>query len=585
MSSVHADDVFRQQQRRRRHAVSLARAAGVAGVAGAALLLSACGTTPSARDTLAEADCMALKGHAVPAGLINGAGHVGGAATVQTATWHGASPLSVAPQGPTPSATITPAMPAHCRLIGEVAPATTGAEAIRFQVNLPARWNGRSVQYGGGGFNGVLINGLALVPGALYDAAAPLARGYATVGTDSGHQNKPNQPPMTFALNEEMLVNFAHAAYPKVRNVSVELMKKAYGAGPAKLYFVGSSEGGREGLTMAQRYPEAFDGIFSRVPVINWTGLQFSGARNGWAASGNAWMNAAQVKLVHEATLKACDALDGAADRVISNVAACHEKFDPAALACAAGAAPDTCLNQDQIKAIRTLRSSYTMPFALANGVTTYPGWGMGGEDTTAYGPTGGWRAWWVGNAAATVPPLPANGIAWFYGSGALQYFYAQDPKADPRTITPENTAARVRTVSALMDSTNPDLSAFHARGGKLIVLEHMADYAQSAYAGIKYMESMQARLGAAKAAEFSRIYVAPGVDHVGSGAPALADFLGTLSAWVEQGKAPAALELMDQQPRQPFAVLRTRPLCEWPKWPRYKSGPIDAASSFECVQ
>ena len=390
---------------------------------------------------------------------------------------------------------------------------------------------------------------------------------------------------MTFALNDEMLVNFAHASYPKVRNVSVELMKKAFGAGPQKLYFVGSSEGGREGLTLAQRYPAAFDGIFSRVPVIHWTGLQFAGSRNGWAASGNGWLNAAQVKMVHEATLKVCDSLDGAADRVISSVVACREKFDPQALLCTTGATADTCLNADQVRAVKTLRSPFTFPYPLANGVTTYPGFGIGGEDTTAYGPTGGWRAWWVGNAAAEVPPLPANGISWFYGAGALQYFYAKSATADPRTITPESAAARVREVSALMDSTNPDLSAFHARGGKLIVLEQMADYAQSAFAGIQYMETVQAKMGAAKAAEFSRIYVAPGVDHVGSGAPALADFLGALQAWVEQGKAPAALEIVEQQAKAPFFVTRGRPLCEWPKWPKFKTGPVDAASSFECAQ
>jgi hypothetical protein len=552
-----------------------------------AWLLAACATSPPSGPLLGaepKAACEALKGATVTATQIAWPGQTSGAATVDSAEWLAATPLAVAERAPTPAAAITPAAPALCKLLGRIAPVDSRADPILFQVNLPANWNGRSVQFGGGGFNGVLINGQGLVPGARYDAAAPLAQGYATVGTDSGHQNKPGVSPMAFALNDEMLVNFAHAAYPKVRNVSVELMKRAYGRAPEKLYFVGSSEGGREGLTMAQRYPAAFDGIFSRVPVIHWTGLQFAGTRNGAATFGPGWLNAAQVKLVHEATLAACDAADGVADRVIADADACRLRFDPRHLACAAGASGDGCLNDAQVKAVQTLRSPFRFPYALANGLTEYPGWGVGGEDTLAFGPTGGWRAWWTGNAAPAVPPLPANGISWFYGAGALQYFYARDPNVDPRQITPESAAARVREVSALMDSTSPDLGGFHARGGKLIVLEHLSDYAQSPYAGLQYTESVKRHMGPGRAAEFMRVYTAAGVDHVGTGAPALTDPLGALRTWVERGEAPIGLQIAEQEAKPPFAVLRARPLCEWPKWPRFKGGDVNAAANFECV-
>lgn len=550
-------------------------------------LLAGCAALPPAGPLLgsdARGACEALKGAVVEPSRIVWPGQTSGAATVDTATLVPASAMAVAERGATPAATITPALPEHCRVIGRIAPVDPKAEPIQFQVNLPLRWNGRSVQYGGGGFNGVLINGLALVPGSRYDLPAPLAQGYATVGTDSGHQNKPGVSPMAFALNDEMLVNFAHASYPKVRNVSVELMKRAYGRGPERLYFVGSSEGGREGLTMAQRYPTAFDGIFSRVPVIHWTGLQFAGTRNGAATFGDGWLNAGHVKLVHEATLAVCDAADGLADRVISDSEGCKRRFDPAALACKPGQDANTCLNSAQVKAVQTLRTPFRFPYPLANGLTEYPGWGIGGEDTTAYGPTGGWRAWWVGTAPPAVPALPANGISWFYGGGAMQYFYARDPSRDPRTITPESVADRVKAVSALMDSTNPDLSAFHARGGRLIVLEYLSDYAQSAYAGLQYGEAVRRTMGS-RAADFFRLYAAPGVDHVGTGAPALMDPLGTLAAWVESGQAPQGLQLAEQEAKPPFRLVRTRPLCEWPAWPRYKGGDGNAASSFECTR
>ena len=553
-------------------------------VASAAPLLAGCAAPgPKLAGPDLKSGCESLAGTTIAPERIVWPGLASGAARVDSATWMAPAALAVAERGPTPAAMITPAAPAYCKLLGRIAPVDPKAEPIQFQVNLPSQWNGRSLQYGGGGFNGVLISGLGLLPAQRYDSPAPLAQGYATVGTDSGHQTKPGEPPMAFALNDEMLVNFAHAAYPKVRNVSVELMKLAYGRAPQHLYFVGSSEGGREGLTMAQRYPQAFNGIVSRVPVINWTGLQFAGARNGLALMDGGWLNPAQVKLVHEATLAACDGKDGVLDRVISDPAGCLKTFDPAALRCTAGQAADTCLSDKQIDAVRTLRAPFKFPYELANGVTEYPGWSIGGEDTPAFGATGGWRAWWTGASAPTLPPAPDNGIAWVYGSGALQYFYARDPQADPRRITPESAAARVREVSALMDSTNPDLRAFQQLGHKLIVLEHLSDYAQSGFAGVRYLESVQRKLGPRQPDEFMRLYTAPGVDHVGSGAPALVDLLDVLVAWTEKGHGPRELEVVEQEAKPPFKVLRSRPLCQWPRWPRYVGGDSASAASFAC--
>lgn len=556
-----------------------------------ALALTGCASAPSGPTLATDAGgvCAGLAGATIAPERIVWPGLASGAARVDSAKLVDASPLTVAPGGPTPAARVQPALPAHCRVVGQIAPLDPKAQPIRFQVNLPVAWNGRLLQFGGGGFNGTLITALGHIPGMPYHLPGPLAQGFVTVGTDSGHQTQPGEPPQAFALNDEMLVNFAHAAYPKVRNVAVELARRAYGRTPDKHYFAGSSEGGREALTLAQRYPEAFDGIISRVPVIHWTGLQFAGARNGMALMDGGWLGPAQVKRVHEATLAACDTLDGLADRVIAQPGACLQRFDPATLRCPGGAAGEDCLSDAQVRAVRTLRTPFEFPYPLAHGLTRYPGWGIGGEDTPAAGPTGGWRAWWTGNGAPTVPPSapPANGIAWFYGAGALQYFYARDPQADPRQITPQSAASRVREVSALMDSTQPDLSAFQARGGKLIVLEYLADYAQSPYAGIEYVQSVQQRLGADAVQRFLRLYTAPGVDHVGTGAPALVDLLSPLQAWVEQGTAPGELRLMEQTVlSSPFPQQRSRPLCVWPAWPRYQgSGPTDAAASFQCVQ
>jgi feruloyl esterase len=544
-------------------------------------LLAGCSTTGALVGADPQAGCASLMGTTIAASRI---GLPSGAASIDSAVLVAPASLAVAERGPTPAAMVTPAAPEYCKVLGKIAPLDPKAPPIQFQVNLPTRWNGRSVQYGGGGFNGVLISGLGLLPAARYDQPSPLAQGFVTYGTDSGHQNQPGQPPQLFALNDEALVNFAHASYKKVRDVAVELMKNAYGRGPQKLYFGGSSEGGREGLTMAQRYPDDFDGIFSRVPVINWTGLQFAGTRNGVATMGEGWIRPAQVKLVHDAVLAACDEADGLADATVSDAPGCRSRFDVTRLRCAAGAAADSCLTDAQVRAVQQLHSTYQFPFALANGVTEYPGWGVSGENTPAFGPTGGWRAWWLGSTAPTLPPQASNSIAWVYGSGAVQFFYARDPKSDPAKADVQALAPRIREVSALMDSTNPDLAAFHARGGKLILLENMADYAQSPFAGIRYFESVVQRMGREKVNQFFMLFTAPGVDHVGSGAPANVDMLTALVDWVERGKAPANLELAEQEPRLPFAVKRSRPLCEWPKWPRYRSGDTLQAASFACT-
>ena len=287
--------------------------------------ISGCGSLMPAPAKDVATTCGGLAGLSIPASAI---GVPSGAATLTSAAMQAPTPLAVAERGPTPAAQITPANPAFCKVLGQIAPLDPAAPQINFQINLPVAWNGRSLQYGGGGFNGVLITGLSLVPAARYDEPAPLARGFVTVGTDSGHQNKPGEPPQAFALNDEALLNFAHASYKKVRDVSVAVMKQAYGRGPEKLYFMGSSEGGREGLTMAQRYPEAFDGIFSRVPVIHWTGLQHTGLRDGLATMGGGWIRPAQVKLVHDAVLAACDAADGLADGLVSDPVGCKARFD-----------------------------------------------------------------------------------------------------------------------------------------------------------------------------------------------------------------------------------------------------------------
>jgi feruloyl esterase len=224
--------------------------------------------------------------------------------------------------------------------------------------------------------------------------------------------------------------------------------------------------------------------------------------------------------------------------------------------------------------------------FALENGLDDYPGWGRLGRKHArpsvrpAAGSPGG-----SARRRRRSRRLPSNGIAWIYGAGGIQYVFARDPKLDVTTYKPDDHKERLLQVSELMDSTNPDLSRFAARGGRLVILENMSDYAQSPYAGIRYFENVQRKLGKEKTAEFARLYTAPGVDHVGSGAPANVDMLAVLVDWVENGKAPGDLEVTEQKVEAPaFETTRALPLCQWPAWPHYKSGEVNRAASFACA-
>jgi hypothetical protein len=544
-------------------------------------LCGCAGNAPSTSVDPAQA-CAAL---AIDARLI---GLPSGGATVESAVLVAAAPLSMNPKPlfmpPPPDFAVIPATPEYCKVVGAIAPADPKAPPIRFQVNLPTKWNGNCFQYGGAGFNGVLISGLGLPAAARPDVPAPLMRGYATYGTDSGHQNAPGVPLHAFALNDEALANFAYASYKKVRDVAVELMKRRYGSAPKYRYFFGYSEGGREGLTMAQRFPDDFDGIFSRVPVINWTGLLTASARMGAVqmASG-AWLDPDAVKAVNDAVLAACDARDGLADGIVSDYEGCARAFDASKLPRCASGQLGGCLSEAQLRAVETLYSRYTFSFPLANGITSYPAWGRGGEALSGTGPVGGWTSWLAGSSPPTLPPGPTAGRAWLYGSGVVQYFFARDPNFDVRRYDPAAFAERVRQVSALMDSTNPDLSAFVGHGGKLVLAENTADYAQSPYAGIEYYRSVVARMGQPAVDGFMRLYVSPGVDHMGMGAPSNVDMLQVLADWVEHGRAPGDLVQVAQQPAPPFDVVMARPMCRHPGYPRYVGGDARHAESFQC--
>lgn len=553
-----------------------------------AVLLSGCAygpriVTPSPSQL--TADCPSLAGASIPARDIDLPNR---GAVIDTAAIVAASPLTVRPDG-----AVIPAMPEHCRLLGRLPPVDGKAPPIHFQVNLPLAWNGKALQYGGGGLNGVLITGLAPLRDAPAGSPTPLARGYLTFGTDSGHRTA-DQPPTeiaAWALNDEALVNFAYASYKKVRDVAVAAAARYYRNAPHRVYFFGGSEGGREGLAMAQRFPSSYDGIVSVVPVVNWVGLMHAYQPSQLLQFKGGWLPPAKVALLGRAVAAACDGLDGIADGVTNNYYACEAMFDLARLRCDGGA--DTgpgCLSNAQVRMLSALREPTRYPFPLANQVTEYPRWLWGAEDLP-----GGLQAWVSGANPPAFPPAKGHSIHWTYGNNVLRYFIARDAKLDPRDYDPAKFRARIEQVSALMDATNPDLSAFQSRGGKIILRENMGDYAQSPLAGVRYYESVVLRMGQEKVDGFFRLYASSASAHSGLAqsvtsravAPTSIDLLEVLDRWVAQRQPPGdTLLQVHNSPKPPFEMLASRPLCRYPGYPHFNGyrqqppgDPLKAAS------
>lgn len=495
----------------------------------------------------------------------------------------------------TPASAATGALPAHCRVLGRIEPVDPAAEPIQFQLNLPLVWNRKALQYGGGGYNGSLVTGLAPLRDAAPDDPLPLARGYATYGTDSGHQQSryPANEIARFGLHDEMLANYGYAAYKKVRDVAVDLMGAFYGQRPQRLYYFGGSEGGREGLTMAQRFPADFDGVVSVVPVVQLSMLFQSYLPHVRPQFEGGWLSPAKVQTLARFVNTQCDTLDGLADGVVNQWAACAARVDLAGLRCAGGAeGGDSCLSDAQLETVRATRQPYVLPFAVANGLRSYPP-SLHGHELTPDPQQPTMTRWVTG----TAPPTPAVDAAsasqqWLYGANFVRFFVTRDAAFDVRGFDPARHEARLRELSSIIDSTNPDLSAFFARGGKLILRENMGDLAQSPLAGIAYFEAVTAKLGRAAVDASARLYISPASTHTGHATrvttgervPTMVDLLDPLDDWVSRGKAPAdALVQTAKAAQPPFTLQATRPMCRYPGYPHYTGGDPRQASSFAC--
>jgi feruloyl esterase len=477
---------------------------------------------------------------------------------------------------------------AYCRVRGTIQPVDPAAGAIHFAVNLPQQWNQKAIQFGGGGFNGRLIDGTETVRFGPPDKPAPLALGYATFGDDSGHQSG-SITDGRFAANDEQLANYGGQSLKKTHDVALLLVRAHYGAAPKKAYFLGTSTGGRDALAYIQRWPADYDGVIANEPALNYTGTRLSNVAVGralYANGGAGWVNVAKTLLVQRTVMQACDRLDGAADSIVSNVESCRQLNSQilASLRCGGGLdTGDGCLSDPQLASIRAIESPLVFTnYALANGVRRAGGYNLL-EGALVAGP--------YTTRDLGTRPVPGNPATssdsnmYVTGDQWVKFFVTRSESFDSLGFDPLDPAgftARVTEVSNVTDATNPQLGTFLSRGGRLILLHGLADEVISPNSTIDYYQQLIATVGQPAVDRGVRFYTVPGMGHgTGIFIPAW-DSLAALEGWVENGLAPATGIAMDTVAG---SFGRTRPLCQFPAWPKYRgSGSLDAAVNYSCV-
>jgi hypothetical protein len=544
---------------------------------GAALLLS-CTAPVAAQEVVAAplARCEALANLALPEEAIE----------LPTGGVRIRSAVRVAAQARTASADgeIVLELPVHCRVQGEILAVDPAAPVIRFNINLPERWNGKAMHSGGGGLGGVINTAPGVKASGRFDPQPvtdpyPLTQGYATFGADDGHP----EGDVYFMYNAEALANWAGDALKKTHDVAVWLIEQGYGRPPTRLYFNGESAGGREALWVAQRYPADYDGVIAVTPVLSWTYIHI-GDNHIRSALVDGWLDAAAIELIADATRAACDGDDGLMDGVLARYMEC--RVDPNELRCPAGTESAGCLTDEQITALLAIREPWSTSVPHAHGVTRYPGFGITGDEDN---PNNQYSFYTVG----TVPPehpLPP-GPGWQRGLGGILNFGAiwvrhaivQDERFEPYGFYPPAYAARIEQLSALFDAADPDLAPFRARGGKVILMHQSADNAVGTPMIAEYYRSVLAELGPVATDDVLRVYIGPGGTHNGGGV-AQADLLGLLEGWVEAGLAPPAEIPVHDIDARTHELRRSMVACAYPMYTRYLGGDIAQSASYRCT-
>jgi feruloyl esterase len=413
--------------------------------------------------------------------------------------------------------------------------------------------------------------------------AAAIRDGYATASTDTGH--RAGGIDADWALGHpEKIVDFGNRAIHEMTVKAKGVIQAFYGDAPKRSYFSACSNGGRQALMEAQRYPDDYDGILAGAPANFWTHLliaNFYSTVKPMLENAVNFIPKEKIPGLARAVNAACDALDGLKDGVISDPTACH--FDPATIVCR-GAETDECLTPLQAASLARIYGGARN----GDGKVIFPGYEPGGEDGG-----GGWSAWITGEKAGTsAGALFSEGFQRNMVFNDAHWSYAK---------TNMGTAldAADSKLASVLNATDANLKAFEAHGGKLIIYHGWADAAIPPRNAISYFDNVQKEMGADTVGRFARLYMLPGVQHCAGGpgpdyfgqfgvlkpGDAQHDVFTALVDWVEQGTAPGSIVATKYTKGDPAkGVEMTRPVCPYPQAPQYDGhGDGAAAASFAC--
>jgi feruloyl esterase len=500
-----------------------------------------------------------------------------------------------------------PRADAHC-LLRAVVNERTGSDgkpyAIGFEMRLPRRWNGRYFQQVNGGNDGSVVPAYGGLGGSQPDNA--LARGFATLSSDSGHDGQANRDAglvggNLFGFDHQARLDYGYAANVTLTPLAKTIVERYYGRRPEYSYMVGCSNGGRHALVGATRLANEFDGFLAGAPGYN---LPQVGLQHAWDVQSFAQANADvprafsrdDMRLVADGVVAQCDALDGATDGMVGALAACQRTFDLERLTCST-TSNGQCLAPQQVAA---LKRSFAGP-TDRSGRRLYSSWlfdpGVGSND---------WRNWKLESA---IPGFGGSPLIATLGAGSLAQIFTTPPTklaGTPQALLDyllafdfERDAPKIEATAAAyplsaMDSLaptdwrSPRLAELKAAGGKVIVYHGASDGAFSLQATIDWYDKLRMN-NDGDASDFARFYAVPGMAHCGGGpATDRFDAFSALVAWVEQGTPPGSLTatVRADNPELPpsWSKTRSRPLCDWPKVARYRgAGDVEAAASFVC--
>jgi len=454
--------------------------------------------------------------------------------------------------------------PEHCRVSLMVAP------EINIEVNLPTAWNGRLYMFGNGGWAGESFN----APGRVANRARGLNAGFVTAATDTGH-SAASEPGASFAVNRQKLLDFGFRSLHVTAEAAKLMARTYYGAAPSKSYYDGCSQGGRQGLILAQRFPNDFDGIIAGAPALNNTGTQLTRAywMQGLAANP---FPAAKLALLANRVYEQCDAKDGLKDGLIDDPRRCDFKPARDLPRCAEGTDQADCFTAAQVAAVERIHTD-----VISQGKRYFPGWPVGAEIA---GPNG--QSGWIGQQING----PNGPGAWTsFGQNFLRFLAPGAKSADGdanqlfSSFDIDKDPARMEELEQILDATDPDLSAFRRRGGKLLMYFGWADPQLNPLMGVEYYEQVAEKMGPSTG-DFARLFMVPGMFHCGGGVgTGVFDTATPLVKWVESNTSPDRIEASRVVAGK---VVRTRPLCAYPQIARYKgAGSIDETSNFTCVK